>query len=372
MGRDTGIAHRLRRAGLRVVEVAGWQTRGSSSFNPRGFVWHHTAGPSRGNSPSLNICIYGRSGVPGPLCNVFQARDNTIYVVAAGRANHAGRGGWGGMSGNSSVYGIEIENTGYNTGSRAEPWRGDQLDTAARVAAAVLGNPARSMHHKEWTSRKIDMHTVGGNHMRAWTGLVMAGGTPSPGPAPDLKAIAAGIAEARKHTLREGDRNEHVKWLQAGLNNISGRGLTVDGDFGPATARAVRDLQKFVGLPQNGVVDGRVWGVIYDAKPPAAPGPAPAPVDGQAFIKALAAEYGPKVASGSTLKRGSRGGEVKEVQILLNAIAGAGLTLDGVFGAGTENAVKNFQRFFKLGVDGVVGPQTRRSMASVAAGVARR
>ena len=182
MGYDQGIANRLRAQGLKVVEVAGWQTRGSSYFNPKGFVWHHTAGPTKGNAPSLNICTYGRAGLAGPLCNVFQARDNTIYVVAAGRANHAGTGSWKGVSGNSNVYGIEIENTGYNSGSRSEPWRPDQLDTAAKVAAALLGNPSMSCMHKEWTSRKIDMHTVDGNDLRARTGRV---GQASPSPAPD-------------------------------------------------------------------------------------------------------------------------------------------------------------------------------------------
>lgn len=176
MGYDTGIAGRLRRAGLKVVEVAGWQTRGSSTFNPRGFVWHHTAGPAKGNAPSLTICTYGRAGLPGPLCNVFQARDNTIYVVAAGRANHAGTGGWKGLSGNSSVYGIEIE----NVGTGAEPWRPDQLDTAARVAAALLGNPEMSCHHKEWTSRKIDMAVVSGVEMRQRTRNVIAAPAPAP------------------------------------------------------------------------------------------------------------------------------------------------------------------------------------------------
>ena len=34
--RDLGIADRLRAAGLRVIEVAGWQTAGSDSFDPGG------------------------------------------------------------------------------------------------------------------------------------------------------------------------------------------------------------------------------------------------------------------------------------------------------------------------------------------------
>lgn len=349
MGYDTGIANRLRAAGLNVVEVAGWQNRGSSSFNPRGFVWHHTAGPRNGNSPSLNICIYGRSGLPGPLCNVFQARDNTIYVVAAGRANHAGTGGWNGLSGNSSVYGLEIE----NVGTPVEPWRLDQLDVAARVAAALLGNPGMSCHHKEWTSRKIDMHSVGGPEMRAHTGAVMAGGKPHPGPPVDLAAIAAGIAEARKHTLRQGDRNDHVKWAQAGINNISGRGLTVDGHFGPATDKAVRDLQKFLGMPVTGVVDGAVWSILFDPKPAPAPAPAP-PASAEQFLKNLAAAARAK----PTLRQGSKGEGVRDLQRHLNGSMGRVVAEDAMFGPGTANAVRRYQRSKGLGVDGVVGFNT--------------
>lgn len=368
MGYDTGIANRLRAKGLNVVEVAGWQTRGSSSFDPKGFIWHHTAGPAVGNSPSLNICIYGRAGLAGPLCNVFQARDNTVYVVAAGRANHAGTGGYRGLSGNSSVYGVEIENTG--TGS--EPWRLDQLEVSARIAAAVLGNAEMSCHHKEWTGRKIDMHSISGEAMRQATRNVS--GAASPGPAPsnpvDLVGIANGIAEAKKHTLREGDRNDHVKWLQAGINQLSGRGLAVDGHFGPSTAQAVRDLETWFKLPVDGIAGPEVWALLFQAAAPA-PAPTPAPDAGAAFIKALADKYGPRVRTGRTLKRGMSGNDVKDVQIVLNAIAGTGLAVDGSFGAGTENAVKNFQRFFKLGVDGVVGSNTRRVMADVASRVAR-
>ncbi|MEO5837776.1 MAG: peptidoglycan-binding protein, partial [Acidimicrobiales bacterium] len=88
--RDTAIAQRLRNAGLKVVEVDGWLTRVSDSFDARGLVDHHTAGGRTGNAPSLNICINGRSDLPGPLCNVLIGRDGTCYVIAAGRANHAG------------------------------------------------------------------------------------------------------------------------------------------------------------------------------------------------------------------------------------------------------------------------------------------
>lgn len=167
--RDTHIADRLRNAGLNVIEVADWRERGSDTFNPVGSVDHHTGGSASGNAPSLNICINGRSDLPGPLCNVLVGRNNDCYVIAAGRANHAGKGEWAGHSGNSSVYGVERE----NVGTKAEPWRSDQTDAAARVHAALIRgtghpDPALCCEHKEWApTRKVDAHTITGDDMRA-------------------------------------------------------------------------------------------------------------------------------------------------------------------------------------------------------------
>lgn len=160
MAWDTGIANRLRAAGVRVVEVSGWQSRGSTSFSPRGSVNHHTAGGSKGTCPSLNTVTYGRSDLAGPLCNVLQSREangnDIAYVVAAGRANHAGSGGWKGLSGNSSVYGLEIEHTG------TAPLPVGRQKIAARIHAALLNGKSASMvcQHYEWApKRKIDAAT---------------------------------------------------------------------------------------------------------------------------------------------------------------------------------------------------------------------
>lgn len=49
---------------------------------------------------------------------------------------------------------------------------------------------------------------------------------------------------------------------------------------------------------------------------------------------------------------GNRGTDVKAIQYLLN------ITADGVFGSGTETAVKNFQASRGLTADGIVGPAT--------------
>ena len=59
------------------------------------------------------------------------------------------------------------------------------------------------------------------------------------------------------------------------------------------------------------------------------------------------------------LKRGSKGGHVKELQTLLNyASFGAQLTVDGIFGSITEIAVISFQKLHGLKADGIVGPLT--------------
>ena len=65
----------------------------------------------------------------------------------------------------------------------------------------------------------------------------------------------------------------------------------------------------------------------------------------------------------TVLRKGSKGGEVKTIQMLLNEIGfrdqnGAHLANDGIFGAKTEYAVKNYQRKRGLTVDGVVGFET--------------
>lgn len=186
-GRDLGIADRLRAKGLVVVEISGWQTRGDAVLNPEGSVDHHTAAALGQNAPSLGICINGRSDLPGPLCHVLIGRDNTCYVIASGRANHAGSGGFWGISGNSKVYGVEHENTGTGT----EPWREDQRVTAAKVHAALLeGIPnvalRRVCEHKDWTDRKIDKWDQTGADMQNRVNNILSGTTPAPQPPPGI------------------------------------------------------------------------------------------------------------------------------------------------------------------------------------------
>lgn len=59
------------------------------------------------------------------------------------------------------------------------------------------------------------------------------------------------------------------------------------------------------------------------------------------------------------LGAGNQGYAVRVLQQALNACRGAGLVVDGVYGAKTKTAVKNVQAAFGITADGVYGPVTR-------------
>lgn len=59
-----------------------------------------------------------------------------------------------------------------------------------------------------------------------------------------------------------------------------------------------------------------------------------------------------------TLKPGSRGAEVTELQATLKLLGYYGGTVDGVYGQSTVSAVSQFQQAAGLGADGITGPAT--------------
>ena len=59
-----------------------------------------------------------------------------------------------------------------------------------------------------------------------------------------------------------------------------------------------------------------------------------------------------------TLRRGSRGDDVKKLQETLNALGYECGTADGIFGAKTETAVRSFQQANGLAEDGIAGKNT--------------
>lgn len=72
----------------------------------------------------------------------------------------------------------------------------------------------------------------------------------------------------------------------------------------------------------------------------------------------------PKLAP-ATLKKGAKGDNVKLLQQDLNYVMGTKLAVDGSFGAGTEQAVKDYQKKYGLSVDGSYGPKSEAKMKTL-------
>lgn len=254
MGRAVWIPAQLQKFGIPYDLLPGWQSRGSAYFEPRGVVCHHTGGS--GGIGDRRILLSGRSDLPPPLCNIDITADGRVGVIASGRANHAGRGGYRGLSGNSSVLGIEPHNRGNGV------WTSAQRAVYPRACAALLDGIARDASwapgHKNWTPRKSDPAGIDMGHFWREVDAILAG----------KPASAAAAAPLGSRVLRLGSSGPDVGALQKRI------GAHPDEDFGPATERALIAWQRAHGLVPDGVAGPATFRLLLAAPAPPAP-PAP-------------------------------------------------------------------------------------------------
>ena len=158
--------------------------------------------------------------------------------------------------------------------------------------------------------------------------------------------------------LRQGSSGQNVRlvqfWLKIARTVYSSLSdVTVDGSFGAATAAAVRRFQTYFGLTSDGVVGRTTWNKLYE-------------VYNDIANKLLSSSLRPGEYPG-VLQRGSTGTAVRELQFYLYLLSAyessiPAVSIDGSFGAATENAVRAYQRFAGLTVDGIVGRNTWNSL----------
>ena len=248
-------------------------------------------------------------------------------------------------------------NAGSGPRKRGMPARG--LSVAALVA--VAGGTAATVAAGE----VLGGDEEGGDAKAVAPAKATAGrDRPVPAPAPPVSeppvseaAVSAAPAPAEPTTATAATttarrpRGGGVAALQRAL------GVSVDGDFGPGTEKALERWQREHGLVSDGVA-GPATRAALDL--------------GAGRVMKAERRFSPprrtsaRKATSKPQKRPARGGGVSALQQAL------GIGADGVFGPATERALKRWQRAHGLTADGIAGPQTREALGLGAGPVLKR
>ena len=177
----------------------------------------------------------------------------------------------------------------------------------------------------------------------------------------ETNAITNMISSYPGTPLRVGSTGLDVQTIQTYLNRIRRNYPAIPaitdavGTFGDSTRAAVTKFQSIFGLAADGIVGKSTWyklSSLYTA------------VTRLAELNSEGTNLGiGTVPPAAVLRQGSRGQDVITLQYLLDLISEyypgiPAVTQDGIFGAGTKQAVGAFQSRMGLAADGIVGPAT--------------
>ncbi|MTE18897.1 hypothetical protein F0L17_07070 [Streptomyces sp. TRM43335] len=163
------------------------------------------------------------------------------------------------------------------------------------------------------THRTLGYGLTAGSEYKPYRPVKLGGGGGTPAPTPDYPV------------LKQGSTGTNVTAAQYLLRAHGHTDVAADGVYGPKTASAARSFQSANGLAVDGVIGPDTFSELV-----------------------------------VTLREGARGEAVRALQTLLAKKYGyPNVTVDGVFGPLTKDAVLDFQRDRSgLTVDGIVGPRT--------------
>jgi hypothetical protein len=258
----------LRDAGVQVKTVSGWESRGrppsTGGFDPYAVGNHHTGTSAPGAHPSLGLVTRGRSDLPGPLAQLFLARTGVAWLVAAGRANHAGVSSGPGKlkpgDGNWQMIGIEVETSG-NEELTKDQWASLPLINAALLKH--MGNShLYSFLHETWSiTGKWDLaengRTIDLGEFRDKVRAQINALSPPPRPKPtlptvNLSRLVDAFAIDSQHQRNPGSEGRYpkgVKLVEGALADIGflSKRYAADGYAGPTTVAAYKQLQRSMG-----------------------------------------------------------------------------------------------------------------------------
>lgn len=139
-----------------------------------------------------------------------------------------------------------------------------------------------------------------------------------------------------EETLPLQTQAETIKILQQKLKELGFYKGLITGELGPSTEEGIRAFQREENLEETGTLTPSTWEKLFE----------------------LTEQEVMPISVYPTLRRGSTGKEVTDLQTKLQALLYYTGKVNGNFDLETENAVKRFQLNNQLTADGVVGSQT--------------
>jgi peptidoglycan hydrolase-like protein with peptidoglycan-binding domain len=288
--------------------------------------------PPNSNKVKYNTKYYGRevSGAAYPWCAVFlwwlfqEANlSQLLPITTASCTALATAFGYGKTNATSTVIHLQVGSTGAQV--TALQTKLNSLGYSCGTVDGDFGPQTQSAVISFQKAKGLEADGIVGP--LTWTTLNSTTSTTS--------NTTTGATSMR--ILKLGSTGAEVVALQNKLNSLGYPCGTADGDFGPKTKTAVIAFQRAKGLEADGIVGPLTWNALNSAGAPMV-----------------------------TLKKGSKGADVKTLQTKLNSLGFNCGIADGDFGTKTYNAVIAFQRAKGLEADGIVGPLTWNALNGTA------
>ena len=163
---------------------------------------------------------------------------------------------------------------------------------------------------------------------------------PTVGPSPTPKSIQRGFTDS-----------DEVREIQRRLKELGYYSGSADGNFGPATEKAVMAFQKANKLSADGKVGEKTLAKLNGSNAVSAKG-------SESAKKTAKPTATPRVTKNTYLESGKSGKQVKTMQKRLIELGWLSGSASGTYDSATEAAVIAFQKKAKLWADGKAGPKT--------------
>ena len=189
--------------------------------------------------------------------------------------------------------------------------------------------------------------------------------SPTPEPTPTPTPTPAPTYKVPEKTVQQGTEGADAKTVQRRLKDLGYYKGKIDGEFGKGSVDALKRFQQANGLTADGKAGKTTYKILFSDKaktaaeaeatptPEVTPEVTPAPADPTPTPLAIV---------WTTLRKGSTGTAVSQLQEALVSLGYMAGKPDGTYGDETVAAVKAFQKNNSLNVDGAAGEETQKKL----------